>query len=641
MRPRTAIRTWIFGLSTFFVVAVGVALAAQPQENAASQGSLATACEQAKSDFHPLTSTDAAQAKTVLQEAIGRLEERLTEPGVDREGWSRYLHLDLLQQSLAADEKPNLDRLTQVYGFFTKGYDGLELAWFLDVQHALQNYIVTTKAVDNPGLRKAYEATLDRLAPALDAYAAKPTTADALAISESMRWLQNAHQAPSLLEKIQSRFEQPNVIGRVSAELVGAGLVEPIDDVTQVNDCILGTSITGTAHTVGKTSSALAANTDVGVIDAIFFGKTHSENVGTHGPVTIFSTAETSLSGIKRIWINEDGLASYPAASHAETSINICDIQSRKGRGMIERMAWKRAGKQQAQAESIASRHAEQKLNERIDQQATEPLEKANQQYVEKYKQPFGNRSLLPQFLRFSTTDRFLQILGLQAGGGKVGAPNVPPPAMEKTDMTLQLHESAINNLAFDALAGRTIYEEKVQAMTMNLLGKLPKTMQGDKDDKPWAITFASREPVAVSFVDNGFKIRINGVKFYKGADSCDATTVSASYKIEKTPEGFKAVRQGPVEVVAAGEHPNTGATQVATRKLLKRRFEKILEPEIVGKGIELSGRWKAAGTLTPVQVECRDGWLVIAWNRAPAKPKAETKTAKAKAAVTKIAAAK
>ena len=641
MRPWTAIRTWIFCFSAILIAAVSVALATQPQD-ATTQGSLAAACERAKGDFHPITPADVAQAKTVLLEAIGRLEERLAEPGVDREGWSKYLHLDLLQQQLATDQKPDMDRLTRIYGFFTKGYDGLELAWFLDVQHALQNYIVTAKAVDNPNLRKAYESLLDKLAPAVEAYAANPTTADALVISESIRWLQNAHQATTLAEKIQERFAQPNVIGHVSAELVGAGLVDSVDDVTQINDCILGTSITGTAHTLGKTSSSLAPNADMGVIDAVFFGQTHSENVGYHGPVTIVSTAETSLAGIKRVWINENGLSSFPACSHADTSISICDIQSRKGGGLIERMAWKRAGKQQSQAESIASSHAEQRLNERIDQQATEPLDRANQQYVEKYKKPFGDRNLLPQFLRFSTTDRVLQVLGLQAGGGKVSASIAPPPAMEKTDMSLQLHESAINNLAFDALAGRTIYEEKVQATARKLLGKLPERLKGDEDGRPWAITFAARQPVSVSFVDDSFKITINGVKFYKGSDSCDATTVSASYKIEKTADGFKAVRQGPVEVVAAGEHPNTGATQVATRKLLKRRFEKILEPEFVGKGIELSGRWKAAGTLTPVQVECRDGWLVLAWNRTPTKPKAAAaKTAKSKSVVTKVAVAK
>ena len=64
---------------------------------------------------------------------------------------------------------------------------------------------------------------------------------------------------------------------------------------------------------------------------------------------------------------------------------------------------------------------------------------------------------------------------------------------VDGADMSLQIHESMINNLAFDALAGRTVYEEKVQAAAIDALGHLPEKMKGDEDGKPWAITFAPR----------------------------------------------------------------------------------------------------------------------------------------------------
>ncbi len=54
-------------------------------------------------------------------------------------------------------------------------------------------------------------------------------------------------------------------------------------------------------------------------------------------------------------------------------------------------------------------------------------------------------------------------------------------------------------------------------------------------------------------------------------------------------------------------------------RRLLRNRFEKTFEPEILAKGMELSGRWKAVGKLVPVEMTARDGWLTIVWNRQPA----------------------
>jgi hypothetical protein len=617
MRPRTALWTLIFGVSVFLVAAMTYAADAEPDSTANQPESLSTAYEKAKADFHPIDAGDVAQAKTVLLEALGRLDEKLTQAGSYGPGWREYLHWNVLQDELGG-EKPDLARLTRIHAFFVRGYDGLELAWFADVQHALHNYVATAGAVGKAGIRTAYEKKLGELAKSLKAYTAKPTSESALAITEAVRWLQDAHQAPALVRAIQDRFVHPNVIGEISAELVGAGIVDSVDDVTQISDCILGTSIVGTAHTVGKTSVSLMPNSDVGVIDTLFFGKTHSENVGEHGPVTIFSSGETSLAGVKRIWINENGLSAHPAASNAETSITIQDIQSRKGRRMIERMAWKRAGKQKAKAECIASQHAEERLNERIDAQASEPLDKANEQYVEKYKRPFSERNLFPQMLRFSSTGRALHLLALQAGGGKLAAPGLPPPVVEGADMTLRLHESAVNNLAFDALAGRTVYEEKVQSAVTKALGHLPEKLRGDEDGKPWAITFASRRPISVSFVDGGFKVSIRGVKYYKGKDGYPAMVISAVYKIEKTATGFKAGRQGEIEVVPPDAEPGQ---QIDTQRqiistLLRKRFGKVFEPEILGKGIELSGKWKAAGKLVPIQVECRDGWLVIAWKR-------------------------
>ena len=80
--------------------------------------------------------------------------------------------------------------------------------------------------------------------------------------------------------------------------------------------------------------------------------------------MTIFSTAKTGLAACKRVWIDQNGLSSFPAGSNAETHVCIQDIRSKKDRGIVQRMAWKRAGQQQGEAECVASRHAEQRLNE-------------------------------------------------------------------------------------------------------------------------------------------------------------------------------------------------------------------------------------------------------------------------------------
>jgi hypothetical protein len=607
-------------ISVFAIGFVGmtyVAVSAEATSNPVG-GALAAACRKAKADFRPLTKKDVAQAKATLLEALDRLDKRLAQDNGNGDQWRTYLETGTLRELLQRAE-PDKAALARIRAHYNSGHDGLDLVWFLDVQKALQNYLATTYAVDNPKIRGEFEKKIDKLAESLDAYAKKPTTEDALTISESLRWLDGAQQVPELVQAIQKQYVAPNLYGSISADILSAGISESIDDTMPVTDRILGTDVQGTAHTVGKTSIELSPNTEMGIIDTLFFGTTVSENVGYHPPVTIFSQSTTTLAARKRLWINANGLCAHPADSKAETSVQINDIQTKKGCNAIEQMAWKRAGKQQCEAEAIASAHAEQRLNERIDAQAAEMLQRVNEAYVEKFYRPFTERKLFPQELKFKTTDKAISVVSVQAGGCKLSAPGLPPMVAPNAEMSLCVHESMINNLAFDALAGKTIYEEKVQAAVKDATGELPEKMKGDDDGKPWAITFAPRQPISVTFADDSFKITIRGVRFCKGTEvHNDPMNITGVYKIVKDGNRFKAVRQGDIQVFPPDfvQGKQLGARQQVIRKLLEKRFSKVFEPEMVGKGFELSGKMKAAGKFEAIQVVCRDGWLVLGWKR-------------------------
>jgi hypothetical protein len=228
-----------------------------------------------------------------------------------------------------------------------------------------------------------------------------------------------------------------------------------------------------------------------------------------------------------------------------------------------------------------------------------------------------------------------MRIVGLQAGNSRLAAPDAMPAVVEVADMSLCVHESMINNMAADALSGKTIYEEELQAAVLEMFGRLPERMKGDEDGVPWGITFANKQPISVSFADDAFTITLRGAKYYKGAEGHPGMNVSATYKIAKTEQGFKAVRQGDLEVLPPDFVPGSGAKVDARRQiirtLLMKRFTKVFESELIGEGLILPGKWEAAGKLVPVQLVCQKGWLVIAWKRSPAESKpADAKVADA-----------
>ena len=188
-------------------------------------------------------------------------------------------------------------------------------------------------------------------------------------------------------------------------EFVAAGIAEPVDDVTPVTDCILGTTISGTAHTVGKTSVDASPNPDMGVIDTLFFGTPQRQR-------GLSRSGDDPQQRHDRVWQPASDLdrpsGDYPrtpqcprpyrASSTARHPIGQGPpVWSKRWPGSVQ-------GKQQSQAESIASRHAEQRLNERIDGQAGEKLERANKNYVDKFGVRSPSESSFPH--RFVSRDR-------------------------------------------------------------------------------------------------------------------------------------------------------------------------------------------------------------------------------------------
>jgi hypothetical protein len=589
-------------------------------QDAANQPDLPAMARAAKSQFRPLTKVDLQNARAGLDAAISRLDERLAKDGENGKIWRAYLRLDDLKAKLQ-QANPDVAGLNAVFGKFSAGHNGLELVWFVDVRQALRHYLEVAGGVDNPGVKAAYEAMLDRLAGQLETYAVRPTPSGATDISESIAWLESAGQAQALLQAIRARYVYPNFCGRFAVDVLGAGIAGPVDETEPVDDVILGTIIHGVGRTVGRTSVALPPNPSAGVFDTILLATNHSQNVGRNGPVCIYSCGTTGVGAAKRFWIDGEGMHALPAVSNAAAHATITGIEAQ--RQIIERIAWRKANKQQSEAECIASRHAEQRVNRRIDEQAAPMIDRANRDYEAKVRVPLSNRNAFPQQTAFSTTSDFLELTALEAGANQLAAPTAPPRLGQPADIAVQIHESTINNAAATVLSGMVLREEMLQSAIKDTLGYVPEQLKPDptKDQEPWTIVFARREPMTVAFAEDGFQFTLRGREFFKGERGYPGMNVTAVYKFVKTDQGVKAVRQGEIQVLPPGFDPASGkrlsVPQQAIRTLLIERLGKVFQTELTPQGFTMQGKWAAAGKFVPVEMNGRHGWLVIGWRRA------------------------
>ncbi len=579
----------------------------------------------ARSQFRPLTKDDLHQAKDNLLAAANRLDSKFKEDANNGEGWRKYTELDKLLQQLHQPSEPEAAFLDAIYQKLAAGHEGLELVWFVDVRQALKKYLETASGIDNAQVKTIFENVLDKLANDIEAYTAAPSPDQAFQIGEALGWLDNAGQAPQVVQAVRNRFMRPNVYIQVSGNVVATGIAGPVDEISPVCDNILGTDIQGTARTIGCTTVSLYPDPDVAVFDTVLLATTRTQNIGRNGPVYIYNTGLTGVGACKRLWMDAEGLWAHPAVSNAQTHTRINDIKANNGRAIVERVAWKRADQQQAEAEMIASQHAQWQVNQRVDQRALATLQQANDSYQKKFRRPLSERKIFPQVLHFSTTAADVQVVGLEAAADQLAAPDDPPALAQKdADMAVCIHESSINNTAASVLSGMRLHEATLQTTISDMLGYVPERLKPDQGQEPWTIVFARQQPVSVRFADNGFSITLRGQEYFKGDKGYPGMNVTAAYKFTSTGGVLKAVRQGELQIFPPNFVPGGGkqlsVRQQVIRTLLERRLGKVFEPEMVAKGFAPKGRWAGIGTMRAVEMAAERGWLVVGWQRTAAE---------------------
>ena len=601
---------------------------------------LAAKCLEAKAKFQPVTPSQIAERLTAFQAALDRLDKRLKDEGENGQAWRSYLRLDELRKELG-QEKPAFALLNEVKKALDAGHEGLGLIWFIEARDALDSYMRAVQA-SRPQWQPVHEALLTQAADLMKLYGApekKPIGQWAAEVGRAVRFLELTGQAPELVAEVRGQFSQPNLWGYFSRELAGGGIDGPTDDTMPLRDCMLGVAVFGTSRTIGQTRGELRPDEHHALLDTVFYGQAHSDTVGYRGPVSAYSTAETRLAAVKRVWLDENGFHWYGTVSRATTDTNTHTICTRRGSRLVQRIAWRKAMQQKSQAEYLASRKAERELNKRVDEESDKALTETNREFHQKVRQPLWEQRLLPRQLQFASSDGSAQLVALQMGAAQLAAPGEPPALPAGADLAVRVHHSLIDNSGVAAFAGMTVRDEALRQRIADLLGEVPERMKPKPNDPKLTLVFPPREPtgkqrlrppVRVEFDKGVVTIVVSIEAFQENENRYQMPLdVVVKYKFEKAAEGFRAVR---LDEIAITDPEYTGAEAVpakvqATADTLRPHMEKVFGKEFTLGGFELSGRWAKLGRLQPFELRAEGGWLTLGWKLTAAPQTAAPQT--------------
>jgi hypothetical protein len=561
----------------------------------------------------------AEAARKRLHTSIEQLERFLARGGSTFAAqWRESLKLAELKAELL-QPVPDKAELQSILDRFYRNQAGLESPAMTAVRRSLRGYLAASEyaAAERPG--ELYAERLAELADCLARLDADRELSDAHRAGMIVGWLESlGDDGRSLARSVRTKYSAANAHAQVSGRLANFLLARDVAETNFMTDVVLGSVTRGTVFTRGRVSFGMLPNEQQGTLVVHLQGLASSpSHVAERGRVSVYSSALTSISANKQVSINDQGVRLAPAQASCSTSIQIRDIEA--GSRLVERIAWRRAGRMLPEAENAASQKAASEASSKLDVQANSALGGANHIFCEKIRAPLIRFDALPPSLKFFSDNRHLRLSLSQYNDNQLSAAGAPPAMPLSYDLAGWVHESMVTNLCESLLGGRTVKDQAWLDVTHLLFGNPPRQLWVHDRSEPWSVTFSREQPLETRFAEDrlGFTLRLTHVTRGEVRQECPAD-IHVKYIPKIGADGPEMVRDGEL-VVALSDNFETDEMR-PLKTFLHRKFGAVFPPLFHFHGITppAGGSIGKLRQLVPAEFSSADGWLTVAYELQP-----------------------
>jgi hypothetical protein len=415
----------------------------------------------------------------------------------------------------------------------------------------------------------------------------------------------------------------PNFFAEISRAVACVAIGDCRDRPEIVNDNINGTHVTGGGQSHAEVSVEFVPCDHRAVLDLVLAGAARTRTIGVSGAVRVSTNGLTQFAGRKRIATDGERFECSPATVRVRQDTELTGVGTefagplnRVVSGVAARVYYRYQDDNNREIAQITERQ----ITEEFDREATEQVSAGERAFREQ-KAELRRRGLWPQDLRLSTTTDQLRVRGRMTG---VACGDWPPPpvVVGRPDMAFRVHESLFNNAAAKHYGGRTVTGDELDRDFTTVLG--PQTPGGGRldpaDKEEFSVTFAPA-PLEAAFTGR----QVRAVVHTRGFTSedrqiTDPFDIRVAYDLGRTTVGLTVTRRDlevlPADVAAGKRRMSLRENSLA--KLLSKRFAKLLPEREEIVIADLPGPLKKLGRLLPTQADSDNGWLAVAWRRAP-----------------------
>ncbi|MDG2220626.1 MAG: hypothetical protein P8L85_04560 [Rubripirellula sp.] len=555
-----------------------------------------------------LSASEQASEAARLTALIHQLRTDVAETG-DGSAWSDFLLLDEIEQ--AAQHAKSRDRVVLAQRVLSRlkwhGLDREQERW-LD-----RDSVEQLVSVISPWARGAVDYA--NLLRQLERQEADTIDLAAIEIANSVQSLRFATspEVVTIGEEINTYYRNANVRLALSQTLLQR-MMPTIDPQTvPLQTIILGSRVRGTSQLESDLRLQLSPSPNRWRFDLQAIGNVQTNSTGVQNGVAVQTHGNSNFQASTLIEINTQGIDVGSSEVKVQGRSSLRGIRSDYDGwpvvgSLVRTIAKRRYESVQPQTNRIAAQKIKAEVSKELQQRVDERVSLATQQLSEMVLGPLGRLQLNPKVMDLQTTDTRLLARYRLAGDWQLAAFTPRPRAPSSSLMSLQIHQSALNN-TFEQLIPRD------QPLTIQELIRHSAVTFGQNDitlpeDIPSnvRVQFAKTRPVTVEIEDGQLWITLR-VLHLRRDDRKGLTRfiVRAAYRPQVDGINAALVRDGHLRISGPGmsARERLPIRAIFNKVLASSRSMPLTLPQVANHpamdGLEIS------------QVELRDGWIAIA----------------------------
>ncbi len=414
---------------------------------------------------------------------------------------------------------------------------------------------------------------------------------------------------------INDHYRNANMRVSVSGDLLERFLPNGNYEIRPVRQRILGADTRGNSAVRTQLKLELVPDETAWNIGIDVAGDMHSNTRSSKGPATFHNSSTAQFSSQRYIRLDSSGYEISSQPTHVD-SRDYLQKMSTNFDGLpvfgdfLRLVIREQFNQKRSVAQRITRRIIAKETDAELDRQLEEGLAKAQQELQSRLIGPLERLKLNPMVVDMSTSQERLTIRYRVAGETQLAAHSPRPRAPTDSLMSVQLHQSSINNSITQlGLNGRTWTLEELAQRIGEVFGQTGWELPLDVREEVAGITvrFAETRPATVEMEDGRLRLTLRIAELSQpGRLHIERFAVHSNYI--PYAEGLNAglIRDGVVEIVS-----NQG---VGDRLTLRVIFAKIFvsHPEIP----LISESWRnddRSEGLAVSQLDILDGWLAVA----------------------------